>query len=536
MIMIRFPKDSIIRIITGLIVTILVIFLVKYHPIPEYYNTSGLFKISNFWIFQMIIPSVLLPLILSFFLIFKTIIKRNNPQNVLRKSLKIPFIKRLSFPFKFSSAFIAFLLGTSGFIAMPVIAGLKLLYRNQVTGAPAPLKMGTLFYPEFSYPFFLGVISIGFLLWFIIENKKNGYEPKHQFNSFTVILCCSALFFVIINYGVQHPEYKREIIFFDRNSGIIKWKRECLIGPAVNSSKDNSQATPTPLIDRNSVFAYFGSAGFISTDNKGHVKWENTNLPFECIYGVGASPIFSRNGIIVLNSMSKAPYLTSLDLQTGKRQWTTILPSWEGLIEEHRTPILYELNGQELIIEWNTTKKRLALYESTTGKIFYQYNTNWETGGNSIATPIINEGVLYLPNKMSIVAIDIFKMVNGESPIIWVSELNGNGPNICSPVLSAGMLFMISDNGFVSCLDSKTGKQIWQEKLKGLYFSSPISTGERIYFSDNKGVTTVIECSPKFRKIAENYLPEGIYSTLVPVDGQLFIRTENTLWCLKQLD
>ena len=75
MIMIRFRKDSIIRIITGLIIIILVILLVKYRPFPEEYITSELFKMRNFYTFQLIIPSVILPFILSFFLIFKTIIE-----------------------------------------------------------------------------------------------------------------------------------------------------------------------------------------------------------------------------------------------------------------------------------------------------------------------------------------------------------------------------------------------------------------------------------------------------------------------------
>jgi outer membrane protein assembly factor BamB len=96
-----------------------------------------------------------------------------------------------------------------------------------------------------------------------------------------------------------------------------------------------------------------------------------------------------------------------------------------------------------------------------------------------------------------------------------------------------GLLFMISDNGFVSCLDSNKGEIMWQKKLSGTYFSSPIVIGEKVYFSSGSGVTTVVSCLPEYNLIAENSLPEGIYSTLVPVDGQLFIRTKSMLWCMK---
>jgi outer membrane protein assembly factor BamB len=533
LIMIRFPKDSIFRIIYGLIVVILVILLVKYRPLSELYLKSELFNIKNIWIFQLIIPSVLLPLLMSFFLVFKTVILRIKSQKEFKQTLKNSLIKSFSCPTAIFSLFIAFFLGLSGFLAIPIIAFAKWFNRDQLIRIQAPLKLNIFFDPNFAYPFFLGVISIGFLVWFIIENKKNGYERKNHLNSFLVLIGCSALFFIILNYGVQKPEYRREIICIDRYSGIIKWRRECFVGPAVCCSNYNSQATPTPLIDSSSVYAYFGIAGFISTDKKGNIKWANTNLPFESNHGVGASPIFCRDGIIVLNAMSKNPYLISLDSKTGKQQWKTILPSFGGIGGEYRTPIIFELNGQELIIEWSTARNQLALYEAKTGKVLYQYDTNLTTKEESIVTPIINEGVLYLSNDMSVVALDMFKLIKGESPIIWESELKGKGPATSSPVLAYGMLFMVSDNGFVSCLDSKTGKILWQKKLKGIYFSSPISVGQRIYFSNRAGMTTVVECSPKFRQIAENYLPEGLYSTLVPVDGQLFIRTKNTLWCLK---
>lgn len=531
--MIRLPKESRIRISTGFIVIILVVLLVKYRPLSDFFMTSELFKVNNLWLFQLIIPSVFLPVILSIFLILKTTWERKKPEKVLKPSSATPVNRTLTFPTTYFSVFTSFFLGFSGFIAIPIMALVKWISRGQLTRIQAPLKLSVFFDPGFAYPLFLGVISIGFLIWLLVENNINEYERKGQYSSFGALLICSALFFLMLNFGSHDPLFNREIISFDRYSGTLKWKRECLIEPAAKCSNYNSQASPTPLIDSNNVYAYFGTAGLVSSDNKGTIRWSNTNLPFESIHGAGASPIFSRDGIIVLNSMSKNAYLTSLDFKTGKQQWKTILPSFGGIGGEYRTPIIFELNGQEMIIEWSTVRNQIVLYEAKTGKALYHYDTNWTTNEESISTPVINEGVLYLSNDMSAVAFDIFKLINGESPVLWQSELKGKGPATSSPILAGGMLFMASDNGFASCLDSKTGKILLQKKLKGTYFSSVISAGRRIYFSNSAGMTTVIECSPEFKKIAENYLPEGIYSTLVPVDGQLFIRTKNTLWCIK---
>lgn len=527
---IRFPKKSMIRVITGSISIILVVLFVKFLPVQDYYTTSDFFQL---WSFQLIIPSIILPIFLSLYLILKTLIIRYKPNVKLNHNLEISHAKSFSSQFVIFSSITAFLFGISGYMVVPIITAGKLFCNDKLSRIQESLKFISFINPDFAYPFFLGVLSLGFLFWFIIENKKYEDSIKNKFYFYPVLLCCSSVFFMINNFGIRNPEYKREIICIDRYSGVIKWKRDCLAGPATCNSIHNSQATPTPLICESSVYTYFGSAGFVAMDFNGNKLWENTDLPFESVHGIGASPILSHFGITILNSMSENPYLTSLDFKTGKQQWKTELKNPERSGGEYRTPLLVDHNGHELIFEWSFSRNELVLYEAKTGEVMYMYHPDWIYGGESIVTPVFDSGILYLSNFMSVVAFDINKMIDGKSPILWATELKSRGPDTSSPVLGYGLLLMVSDNGFVTCINSKTGVIQWQEKLPGTYFSSPIITGKKVYFSNTAGMTSVIDCSSQFKRIMENQLPEGIYSTLVPVDGQLFIRTKNTLWCLK---
>lgn len=526
----RFQKKSIFRMVAGFFIIILVMLLVKFLPLQDYYTASDFFQL---WLILLFIPGVILPLLLSIFLIFKTLIIRCNFHFKPLHNLKISHEKSYSSMSLILSAISAFVLGISGYLAVPIITTLKVFYREKIIRIQEPLKFSTFFNPEFAFPFFLGVLSIGFLFWFVIENKKNDYKRKGQFYFYSALVCCSILFFINCNLLIRIPECKRQILCIDRFSGVIKWRRNCITGPAEGISIYNSLATPTPLIQNNFIYAYFGNAGFVSVDFKGNILWKNTNLPTECIHGVGASPVISRTGIIILNSTSKDSYLASLDLKTGKQLWKTELKGQTGSLGEYRSPVLFDLYGQELIIEWSFFRNELVFYEAKTGKVKFKYNLTWDCNGESITTPLINKGVIYLSNRINVVAFDIFKLIDGKSPIIWESELKNRGPETSSPVFGYEMLYMVSDNGFVTCLNSKTGEIFWQKKLPGTYFSSPIIKGKKVYFSNTAGLTTVLECSQIFKRISENHLPEGIYSTLVPVDSQLFIRTKNTLWCVK---
>jgi outer membrane protein assembly factor BamB len=62
--------------------------------------------------------------------------------------------------------------------------------------------------------------------------------------------------------------------------------------------------------------------------------------------------------------------------------------------------------------------------------------------------------------------------------------------------------------------------------------ASPVSAAGRIYFLDDKGVTTVIEASPKFKVLAKNSLGGRVQSSLAIANGRIFLRTDRELYCI----
>jgi outer membrane protein assembly factor BamB len=527
---VRLPKYAPDRIISLFLLIISPIVLVKYHPIPEFYFARDFFRIENLWIFQLILPGAILPVLFSTYLLFDILLVKI----CLRTRLINHNLQKNSFLFGRIPAIFAFLFGLSGFISVPVISLVKWLNRDTLTRIQSPLGIKVFFDPDYSFPFFLSVITIGYVLLFLVsfEPVRPRAGKRHYIIPVMLSGCC-LIFFIILNFLTNEPSYTREVICFDRYSGKIKWRKAFLSSPAASCSNYNSQATPTPVIDSNGVYAYFGSAGLIGADKTGRLKWKNTKLPFESIHGAGGSPVLCREGIVLSNSMAQKPYLTLIDSETGIPKWEYVCHPYSGVGGEYRTPLITYLNGKEVIVDWSCVRAKLVVYEPVTGAILYQYDTPWKKSGESISTPVINDGVIYLPNRSCMVALDLNKLSNDESPVLWISDLEEKGPDTSSPVFKNGMLFMISDNGIVTCLSARSGNKIWQSKLNGTFFSSPVAIGDRIYFSNSSGMTAVMAASSQFKVLAQNYLPEGIYATLAPVDEQLFIRTKNTLWCVK---
>jgi outer membrane protein assembly factor BamB len=99
-----------------------------------------------------------------------------------------------------------------------------------------------------------------------------------------------------------------------------------------------------------------------------------------------------------------------------------------------------------------------------------------------------------------------------------------------SPILIGGLIYLISDDGIVNCLDASDGERVWQKRIGGAVAASPIFADGRVYFCDQDAETTVLAPGSKFKKLATNTLDGGCMASPV-VDGDaLLLRTKTHLY------
>jgi outer membrane protein assembly factor BamB len=210
------------------------------------------------------------------------------------------------------------------------------------------------------------------------------------------------------------------------------------------------------------------------------------------------------------------------------------LEPWSGLHGKHRTPLITNYQGRDVIIDWGSSSQpSVSIYYAQTGEKISTYPTEWHLKGEAITSVLIEGDVLYLSGMTGVHTLSLSKIVQSVDPSIWETNLRNKGPNTASPVFCNGMLFMVSDHGWATCLDAENGELLWQERLEyGKYYSSPVVAGGFVYFSNIRGITTIVECNRTFNAGAENVLSEGLFASPAIVDGQLFMRTFGRIWCL----
>ena len=115
-----------------------------------------------------------------------------------------------------------------------------------------------------------------------------------------------------------------------------------------------------------------------------------------------------------------------------------------------------------------------------------------------------------------------------ETHVAW--KMERGAPLDPSPLLVGDELYLVSDQGVATCVDAKTGKQHWQERIGGNFSASPIHAVGNIYFLSEDGVCTVVKADKTFSQVAKNELKGRTFASPTPIEGALFLRTDTQLF------
>ena len=110
-----------------------------------------------------------------------------------------------------------------------------------------------------------------------------------------------------------------------------------------------------------------------------------------------------------------------------------------------------------------------------------------------------------------------------------------------------GHLFVVSDLGFATCMEAKTGKVVYKERLPGAsstgrggkpFYASPVLANGHLYAVSRRNGTLVIEAKPEFKLVAENKLAgdDSDFNATPAIAGrQLFLRSNRNLYCIESV-
>jgi outer membrane protein assembly factor BamB len=332
----------------------------------------------------------------------------------------------------------------------------------------------------------------------------------------------------------QKDHYDLNVLCVNAADGKIVWEKTAFqsdIKSAERLHKKNSKASPTPVTDGERVYFHFGHLGTCAYDLKGEQVWKTTDYTYDPQHGNGGSPILVDDKLVFSCDGNDKQILVALHTKTGKEAWKTDRGSKAKLKFSFATAQVIEHDKKKQII--SPASDFVCGYDPENGKELWRANYP-KPGWSVICRPVYSHGLVIISSgyiNQHLVAID--PSGNGdvtETHIKWIYKKHA--PNTPTPLIVGDELYSVSDSGVMVCLDIKTGKVHWEERLKGDgHSSSPILVNKYIYVTSENGTGLVIEPSKTELKILhENLMKEKTFATILPDDGALYLRTESTLY------
>lgn len=293
----------------------------------------------------------------------------------------------------------------------------------------------------------------------------------------------------------------------------------------------NSYASPTPVIEEGRLYAHFGTFGTacLATDS-GSVLWRNQETQIMHENGPGSTPVVWEDKLIFHCDGSDKQFVCALDKNTGKMVWKT---DRSGKMHDnpqqkkaYGTPLIIDMNGQTTAV--STGADWLYGYDPQTGKELWKVPYG-QLGFSMSPRPVAGLGMVFFSSSFGKPEVFALKYEGLKKPeVVWHSFKNG--PNIPSPLLVGEELYTISDGGIFSCVDARTGKEHYRERVGGKFTSSPLFADGRIYIGSREGVTTVLKPGTKFEILAKNTLDGSIMGSPAALDGALFVRSDKAMY------
>jgi outer membrane protein assembly factor BamB len=116
--------------------------------------------------------------------------------------------------------------------------------------------------------------------------------------------------------------------------------------------------------------------------------------------------------------------------------------------------------------------------------------------------------------------------------VVWRHATGG--PYVCSPVFYRDELYVVTEQGVLSCYHARTGRLHYKERLPGKFTASPVAGDNKVFFTNEDGATFVIKAGPRFQLLAKNSLGDYCLASPALADGQIFLRTEKRLYCIRR--
>jgi outer membrane protein assembly factor BamB len=330
-------------------------------------------------------------------------------------------------------------------------------------------------------------------------------------------------------------EHRFEVLAVDRITGKLLWQRTAAVATPHEGYHRTygSFASNSPVTDGTRVYAFFGSRGLYAYDMNGTLAWQKdfgVQMRMDLAFGEG-TPLTLHDGRLLLHfDHLDTGFLVMLDPATGREIWRTKRTeryNWAA-------PYVAVHEGRRQIIVNGETVRG---YDFDTGRFL------WEAAGlgeNTIPQPVQHNDLVFAMSGHTIRMLMAIRLgrtgtLTGTDSVVWSTARGASYTP--SPLLHDGRLYVVADNGMISCFDAATGKPHYQQARLPKPYSfkaSPVGAAGKFYLATEEGDVVVARMGDRLDVLATNTFDNHSFiASPVIVDGTLYLRSRTHLFAIR---
>lgn len=321
------------------------------------------------------------------------------------------------------------------------------------------------------------------------------------------------------------------------SDGKVLWQKQYSLA-SYRPNPRNSYATATPAVDADHIYVLWTTPKetiLIALDHDGGEIWKRTFEGVYCQHGAGGSPIVFDDIVVFTHEHEKSTKdvpsaWIAVDRKTGRTRWE--LERQTGPKTSYSTPCLYSPQTDTTQLIFTSNSHGITGVNPRKGTVIWQAKS--VLPARVVSSPVIAGRLLISScgdgsRGKCLVAVNPDTMVESSQPAEAYTVDSSTAPYVPTSLANEGLLFTFHDSGYISCLRSATGEQLWREKPAGKFFGSPVWVSGKLYCITTEGEVVVIRAAATYELLAVNPLGERSNATPAVTDGRIYFRTFSNL-------
>ena len=328
---------------------------------------------------------------------------------------------------------------------------------------------------------------------------------------------------VIVTSSSGVKQDRLHVVCFAEDTGKKLWERQFWATGRTLTHPFSAVAAPTPASDGERIFAFYSSNDLACLDLEGNLLWYR-GLAYDYPQvgndiGMASSPVVVGDTVVVQVENQGDSFAAGIDTNTGETRWRVDRDRRANWVSPVALP--GKRSGRDVVLLQSGTG--FSGHDAQTGEQLWKFDLPCST----TPSPAVTADRIYIPAN-GLTAFDI--PADASTPALaWSS--NVLSPSPASPVVgNDGKIYTMNNSGVLTCGDAKTGERLWQLRVGGRHWATPVLAGDRLYTFDDNGVAKVVAIGEKGEIVNTTEFGSPVKGSPALANGALFVRTDSHLW------